>query len=187
MPVRNQVNSDWFRIRVQTWSMVEATLKTDLILAQPSMSPAYGAGSSIEINQIIADQMEALSIELRSMVCAPTSQEPTPISLLALSKKVYSARRKVDDIFGMDGFAVSPGWDIMLDLYGARARGARISVTSACIGGACPATTGLRWLQALDTMGLIEREGDPRDKRRAMVSLTASGVEKVEQALSAYA
>lgn len=162
-------------------------MNTTMIFAQPSVSPAHGPGRSFETNQIIADQMEALSIELRSMACAPSNPEAAAINLLAVSKKIYSARRKVDEIFGMDGFSVSSGWDIMLDLYGARARGARISVTSACIGGACPATTGLRWLQALGTMGLIERVDDPHDKRRAMVSITTSAVEKVEQALSAYA
>lgn len=134
----------------------------------------------------LADRIEALAVELRT-IYGETSQLPgPPPSIPALAAKVYSARRKVDAILGLDGIAVSPGWDILLDLYQAKMRGKKISVTSACIGGACPPTTGLRWLQVLESMCLVERKPDKDDKRRALVELTDSAIPKVEKALAAY-
>lgn len=134
----------------------------------------------------IADRMEALAIELRTISDKEMQAIPTEGTLLALAGKIYSARRKVDQIFGVEGFAVSPGWDIMLDLYRAKALGRQISVTSACIGAACPATTGLRWLQALETMQLVERKHDQEDRRRITVTLSESGIAKVTRALALH-
>ncbi|KPF63306.1 hypothetical protein IP79_10240 [Porphyrobacter sp. AAP60] len=111
---------------------------------------------------------------------------PTDSTLVALASKIYSARRDVDKIFGMHGFSVSPAWDIILDLYKANALGQDISVSSACIGAACPATTGLRWIQALENMKLIERRPDPEDRRRFVVSLTEVGKIKAVKALSSH-
>lgn len=136
-----------------------------------------------ENRQAIADRMEALAIELRSISDEEMLTVPTESTLLALAGKIYSARRRVDAIFGMPGFCVSPAWDIMLDLYKARGSGRRISVTSASIGAACPATTALRWIQALENMGLIERKEDPHDRRRTEVILTEAAAVKINKAL----
>lgn len=87
-----------------------------------------------ENRETIADRMEALAIELRSMSDKEMQIVPSQATLLALAGKIYSARRKVDEIFGMVGFSVSPAWDIMLDLYKAKIAGRAISVTSASIG-----------------------------------------------------
>lgn len=136
--------------------------------------------------QAIADRMEALAIELRTLSDSELQAIPTEATLLALAGKVYSARRSVDGIFGIPGFAVSPGWDMMLDLYQAKVLSKQISVTSACIGGACAATTGLRWLQVLEERQLIQRKADPEDKRRSVVELTDGGKIKVERALTSH-
>lgn len=137
-------------------------------------------------HQMIAERMETLAIELRTMSDHEIASIPTRQTLQSLSVKIYTARRRVDEIFGMCGFAVSPAWDIMLDLYHAKCQGKTISVTSACIGAACAATTGLRWLQALENRNLLARSPDPNDKRRHVVELTEGGQLKVEQALVSY-
>ena len=103
-----------------------------------------------------------------------------------LAKKLYECRRKVDHVFELQGFSTSPAWDIMLDLYEAETENRTVSVSSACIGAACPATTALRWLGVLEQMGLIERTDDPDDKRRALVSLTDKGRAKTSEALSQH-
>jgi DNA-binding MarR family transcriptional regulator len=130
--------------------------------------------------------MEALAIELRSLYDNEMQAIPTEGTLLALAGKIYSARRKVDELFNMAGFSVSPAWDILLDLYQAKIKGKQISVTSACIGAACPPTTGLRWLQALESMNLVERKQDHQDRRRIVVELTDGGKVKVVMALALH-
>jgi predicted transcriptional regulator len=147
----------------------------------------WGLGDPMESCDSIATRMETLAIELRSL-SGNHIEEPDPSgsTLLSLAGKLYSARRKVDEIFGMAGFSVSPAWDIMLDLYQARASDAMISVTSASIGAACPPTTALRWLQSLESMQLIERSQDPRDGRRTTIGLTDKGWSLTAEALRSH-
>ena len=161
-------------------------MKTDVVPSELSASANVAPVEHYEVHHGIADQMEALAIELRSISSTNTDRVPTETSLLAQAGKVYAARRKIDGIFNMQGFSAGPAWDMMLDLYKARAQGKQVSVTSACIGGGCPPTTGLRWLQALENMQLIERIPDPKDRRRIVISLTEGGKVKVDTALAAY-
>lgn len=137
-------------------------------------------------HQRLADRLEDLAIELRSITDRNVEPIPSNATFVSLAKRIYGARRLVDEVFGMEGFAVSPAWDMMLDLYQARIEGKRISITSACIGGACPPTTGLRWLQALENQKLVKREADPNDGRRQVVELTDGAMVKVEIALAPY-
>lgn len=139
-----------------------------------------------ENRQAIADRIEALAIELRSISDEEMHIIPTEATLFALAGKIYESRRKVDKIFGMAGFSVSPAWDIVLDLYKATDFGKEISVSSACIGAACPATTALRWLHALEGMNLIVRRADLEDRRRYVVSLTERGRILAAEALAVH-
>jgi DNA-binding MarR family transcriptional regulator len=65
-----------------------------------------------------------------------------------------------------------PAWDILLDLLRAEIAHERVSVSSACIAAAVPATTGLRWLGTLEQHGLVVRERDLHDARRIFVVLS---------------
>lgn len=103
----------------------------------------------------------------------------------AAAKMIYGARRKIDDVFGVNGFSVSPAWDIMLDLYIARAGDRAISTSSACIGAACPPTTGLRWLRILEQQALVTKTDDATDGRRSFYNLTSTGVSLTEEAIRA--
>lgn len=153
---------------------------------EPNSRIAAASVGQYENRQAIADRMEALAIELRSMSDAEMQTVPTESTLTALAGKIYAARRRVDEIFDMSGFSVSPAWDIMLDLYKAKVVGRQISVTSASIGAACPATTALRWLQALESMGLVQRREDSHDRRRTEIVLTDAAMVKVVKALEAH-
>lgn len=97
-------------------------------------------------------------------------------SHLALARKTYAMRRKRAAIFGNADLFGEPAWDIMLDLFIAHGDGKQVSVSSACIGSAAPATTGLRWLAVLADEGLILRESDPQDQRRVLVQLSDAGL-----------
>lgn len=93
---------------------------------------------------------------------------------LALAGKVRSAikARRMRDQFFESGLFADPAWDMLLDLFAARLEHARVSVSSLCIAAAVPPTTALRWITTLSEAGLIEREADPLDKRRAFIGLS---------------
>ena len=101
---------------------------------------------------------------------------PNRRTALATARHAYWLRRQRTQIFGSAELFGEPAWDILLDLYIAHAEGKPVSVSSACIGSASPATTGLRWLAVLTEHGLIAREADANDHRRIMVQLTECGV-----------
>lgn len=73
-----------------------------------------------------------------------------------------------------------PAWDILLDLYAAHARGQLISISSATIAAAVPPTTALRYIEALQRHGLVERQPDPDDRRRWYLIPTGAAIAAME-------
>lgn len=139
----------------------------------------------------IADQLVAIAGHLRkaALEAAPavprrraTDHAMTPQQRhLMIARHIYTSRRRRASIFGNHDLFGEPAWDMLLDLYIAYAEGKSVSVSSACIGSAAPATTGLRWLGILADEGLVVRENDPADQRRVMVRLTAHGIVAMER------
>ena len=99
---------------------------------------------------------------------------------LELARTFYQLRRRRGFYFGEDNFS-EPAWDMLLDLYVAELEQRPICVSSACIGAAAPQTTGLRWLCALESQGLIFKEADASDLRRSFVRLTPLAILKMER------
>ena len=135
----------------------------------------------------LADELMAIAARLREAAragpgaeqgvpAAPVARPARPArNRLALARKAYALRRKRVSLFGNPELFGEPAWDILLDLYIAAGEGKNVSVSSACIGSAAPATTGLRWLGVLADEGLVVRENDAEDHRRVLVRLTPSG------------
>lgn len=137
----------------------------------------------------LADELMAIASRLRDAAIAPpeeVSDRPrlrTTRNHLTLARKAYTLRRKRAAIFGNPDLFGEPAWDILLDLFIAHGEGKPVSVSSACIGSASPATTGLRWLGVLADEGLIVRENDADDHRRVLVRLSSAGVAAMERFL----
>jgi hypothetical protein len=138
----------------------------------------------------LADELAAIAQRLRDVASAPYAgssdapRNPTARNArryLALARQTYALRRKRAAIFGNPELFGEPAWDILLDLYIAHGEGKPVSVSSACIGSAAPATTGLRWLGVLADEGLVLRENDPQDNRRVLVRLTRAGTAAMER------
>ncbi|MDE2403881.1 MAG: MarR family transcriptional regulator [Sphingomonadales bacterium] len=70
-----------------------------------------------------------------------------------------------------------PAWDMLLDLTAAQGEGTRVSVTSLCIASGVPVTTALRWIALMTEMGLLRREVDLDDRRRAFILLSDKAIE----------
>lgn len=94
------------------------------------------------------------------------------------------ARRLRERFFDSALFA-DPAWDILLDLAAARLEGRPVSVSSLCIAASVPTTTGLRWIKALVDRGLLERQSDREDARRAFISLAPTTARRMEECLVA--
>ena len=97
-----------------------------------------------------------------------------------LASQCYRERRVRDRIFDDATLFGEPAWDILLDLMSAEMTETRLSVSSACIGANVPPTTALRWLAILEERGLVTRENDASDRRRAFVRITPEGVRKMK-------
>jgi hypothetical protein len=140
----------------------------------------------------LADELLTIATRLKDAAALAARHVETPESTrsrrngttpahLALAHRAYALRRKRAAIFGNPDLFGEPAWDILLDLFIAHAEGKPVSVSSACIGSAAPATTGLRWLGVLADEGLVVRENDPGDQRRVNVRLTSAGVAAMER------
>lgn len=131
-------------------------------------------------------------LELRSRIdklLGPVmSCDARPLSIGTLSKDNFALGTKVrrilkfrdtrSEVLGSDIFA-DPAWDMLLELFVCDLSQQRISVSAACFSGRVPPTTGLRWLKALESRGLVQRAQDPLDARRTFVSLTDTAFTKM--------
>lgn len=133
-----------------------------------------------------AQRLESISDALDRGPLQKTQAVDLPIKYRLNAKQIYDARRRADKVMNMEGFVASPAFDTLLDLYISTAAKRPVSVSSACIGAACPPTTAARWLSALETMRLVSRVPDPLDKRRTFLTLTPDGLAKIEMAIAQY-
>ncbi len=92
------------------------------------------------------------------------------------------AERRMRERFFPTGLFEEPAWDFLLDLYIAENKNKKVLTTSACIGANVAPTTGLRYLDKLEALGLVERMSDLEDARRTIVRISS----KAFSALSAY-
>lgn len=94
------------------------------------------------------------------------------------------ARRLRERFFPADLFA-DPAWDILLDLAAAEREGVRVSVSSLCIAASVPTTTGLRWIKAMVDRGMLQREPDPNDARRAFITMAPATSKTMDACMDA--
>lgn len=110
----------------------------------------------------------------------PPAVDQTTVQAAAVELKQRRARRQ----HLPEGYFGEPAWDILLDLFVAEALGKEIPVGSACVAGGVPPTTGLRWINALVSDGMVERIEDLEDRRRILVRITPHGQLIVDRILA---
>lgn len=138
----------------------------------------------------IAQQSPELRVRVEAALsrclAAVLSEEPGPPSTAQVVKSVIKARTVREQIFGTDIFR-DPAWDMLLDLYVNREEGRETSVSSLCIAAGVPATTGLRYIAAMEKLSFLGRRKDGRDARRVLIDpdpLAMTGVERAVSRLS---
>ncbi|MBO9711914.1 winged helix DNA-binding protein [Sphingomonas sp.] len=107
-----------------------------------------------------------------------------PPATAADVRAILRARRMRDEFFPA-GLFPDPAWDMLLDLYATHLEEAKVTVSALCIASAVPATTALRWLEILESEGLVVRNPDTKDRRRIHVSLSDDGLARMRDYLAA--
>lgn len=97
---------------------------------------------------------------------------------IELSKKAVLLKRQIELRAQVlpEELSAEPVWSMLLELFVQFAGGAKVSSKSLVIVAACPATTALRYLDRLETAGLISRSASDEDGRVRLVELTKDGV-----------
>ncbi|WP_174274013.1 winged helix DNA-binding protein [Sphingomonas bacterium] len=117
---------------------------------------------------------------------AVLSDNPGVSTVTQFVRAELKARACRGQIFDTDLFR-DPAWDMLLDLYDAHSAGRVISVSSLCIAANVPATTGLRYVAAMEREGLVSRRRDKSDHRRVLIEASPSALAGVERVALRFA
>ena len=82
-----------------------------------------------------------------------------------------------------DMVPASPVWRLLIEMYIAKYQGRGVSITDAALLVNIPLTTTLRYLKILEDKGILQRDSDRHDKRRAWLRLREKGILIVERSL----
>lgn len=93
-------------------------------------------------------------------------------SLLNIAQDLLAFERARKAIPGLEGMLGDPVWLILLDLFVREAEGKTTTVSSATLASGAPATSGLRYVTALTSMGFLKRARHPDDERSILLSLS---------------
>jgi DNA-binding transcriptional ArsR family regulator len=142
------------------------------------------------LGRMVHDLSDHIAL-LAQRVAAPPPPAPAqprgelgPDWLVLAARAEVQARRFREKLLPHELF-LDPAWDMLLDLFVAHHLGQRVNISNACLAADIPLTTALRWLSKLEQHGLVVREDDPNDRRRAFVRLTPPAESAIAQWLIA--
>lgn len=116
-------------------------------------------------------EVERIARALNDLASEATVAPPVTSVAAPFIRAIIKRRRDRDRYFPAELFS-DPAWDMLLDLTAARLERRVVSVSSLCIAAAVPTTTALRWIRNLCDLGLFERNTDPDDLRRGLITLS---------------
>ncbi|MFN3946405.1 MAG: winged helix DNA-binding protein [Allosphingosinicella sp.] len=102
------------------------------------------------------------------------------------------ARRLLEELRGREavlpaGLVSDPAWEMLLELYIARAEGRETSVADILKPCRIASASGFRWIERLERLDLLVRRRSTSDKRAVSVALTDAGADKMTALLIRYA
>ena len=145
------------------------------------MSRMANVGGAVSVDEL-AKRIAGIEARLALPEDPTWAHDYSPEALATVAARVYAARRRRERYFDPAIFA-DPAWDMLLDLFIAKARGKEIRTSSLCLAAAVPPATALRWIALLEKRGLFERHGAPGDRRVKLIVLTNQGYRVMRQYL----
>ena len=123
---------------------------------------------------LLADAESDLGVEAAAV---PSTEAAASGKLLDRAGAILAARRRREAIFG------EPAWEMLLLLYVGESESRRTIGRLGDLAGISKSTT-LRWIDYLDSRGLVRREPHPTDRRAVFVELTRKGRRAIDLYLS---
>jgi DNA-binding MarR family transcriptional regulator len=157
-------------------------------MARVTINPARGGFTNLVSDTRLLEEINTLENDLSRLESAVSgvkkSIEAAPVRSLRSGteetiRMIIDARAQRVKFLPADLFA-DPAWDMLLDLYLADIVSRRVTVTNLCSASNVPMSTALRWIDALDRRGLIDRTSDQLDARRFFISLSQAGLESLD-------
>ena len=102
--------------------------------------------------------------------------------LASTASEIFRMRRTRDRNLP-PGLVGEPAWDILLALFSENP--GELTLSSACYCASVPPATASRWIDVLQSNGLVEKTKHPRDDHIVLVKLTSSGRTIMERCLKA--
>lgn len=138
-----------------------------------------GAPATLAQSEMTLEHLFAGGV--RSGIAAPAASPPAPRAASSDRSERLRAmlrERKIrSQVF--DSTLGDPGWDMLLDLMLAHIENRQTYLFGLCAATGLPVTSAKRRIEQLVAAGLVRREEDPADRRRVLLSLTDSGVERL--------
>lgn len=131
----------------------------------------------------LAERVGELEARVAEAGQGPPARGFSDDKLASLAAAIYRMRQHRQTYFGSELF-VEPAWDMVLDLFINKVRGARVSTTSLCLAAGVPHATGIRWIRTLREHGLLRRYRAPDDARLMLIEITPKGYQLMRQCLS---
>lgn len=146
----------------------------DAVLAALPKPHAVGDFSDRDAQKLnsLGREVERIARALSDIASATQAEQAAGDTVdPAYVRAIIRRRRERERHFPAELFG-DPAWDMLLDLTAARLERRLVSVSSLCIAAAVPTTTALRWIRNLCELGIFERNVDPDDLRRGLISLS---------------
>lgn len=129
--------------------------------------------TALEILSELATGQGKISDEDR--IAAPTPDQLHACSVTLALQELHDRKYRREQ-FGALCLGSDSGWEILLELFVAKANAKRLLVSMVGLESHIPPTTALRWLGLLLNAGLIRKESDMLDKRRQWIRLSERGL-----------
>jgi len=105
--------------------------------------------------------------------------QPRRYEAADIARRELCARRDRTKYLSAD-LVGEPAWDMLVDLYVHYLERKAISIGSACIASACPATTAMRYIDLLVEHNLVRRVPSATDRRTVYLELTNTALASLQ-------